>query len=382
MLGLFMILPVFAIYAEGLQGVTPVTVGLAISAYGFSQAILQIPFGLLSDRFGRKPVIAFGLLLFAAGSVVAALATTIEGVIAGRLLQGSGAIAAAVMALAADLTRDTVRTRVMASIGASIGFAFLIALVAGPLLAGWVGVSGIFWLTAVLALAGIGVLYLAVPAPVRESVHAESEPVPAMFGKVLRDGQLLRMDAGIFILHMVLTAVFVAVPLLLRDTTGLVPSHHGLFYLGVMVCAIAIMVPAIIVGERRGLVLQLLRGAVLLLAVALLLIWSGREALWSVALAMVLFFAAFNILEASLPAIISRLAGPSVKGTAMGVYSSSHFLGAFVGGAAGGWLYSQAGAGAVLGFCAIMAALWFVLTLGLELPFSKPAAVPEEQAIS
>ncbi|WP_428634977.1 MFS transporter, partial [Sedimenticola sp.] len=335
MLGLFMILPVFAIYAEGLQGVTPVTVGLAISAYGFSQAILQIPFGLLSDRFGRKPVIAFGLLLFAAGSVVAALATTIEGVIAGRLLQGSGAIAAAVMALAADLTRDTVRTRVMASIGASIGFAFLIALVAGPLLAGWVGVSGIFWLTAVLALAGIGVLYLAVPAPVRESVHAESEPVPAMFGKVLRDGQLLRMDAGIFILHMVLTAVFVAVPLLLRDTTGLVPSHHGLFYLGVMVCAIAIMVPAIIVGERRGLVLQLLRGAVLLLAVALLLIWSGREALWSVALAMVLFFAAFNILEASLPAIISRLAGPTVKGTAMGVYSSSQFLGAFVGGAAG-----------------------------------------------
>jgi len=216
MLGLFMILPVFALYAERLDGVTPLTVGLAISAYGLTQALLQIPFGLVSDRIGRKPVIVFGLLLFAAGSVVAALADSINMVIVGRALQGSGAIAAVVLALAADLTRESVRTRMMASIGASIGVAFAFALILGPLLDRWIGVPGIFLLTAVLAVLGIAVVTLVVPTA-SVSVHRDAEPVRGQFRTVLRDPELLRLDGGILILHTILTATFVVFPLVLRD---------------------------------------------------------------------------------------------------------------------------------------------------------------------
>jgi predicted MFS family arabinose efflux permease len=220
MLGLFMILPVFALYAERLEGVTPIAVGLAISAYGLTQALLQIPFGLASDRFGRKPVIVFGLLLFALGSVIAALADDVATVIFGRALQGSGAIAAAVLALAADLTRESVRTRMMASIGASIGVAFALALVLGPLLDQWIGVPGIFMLTAGLALAGIAVVTFAVPTASRPA-QRESGPLRGQFGEVLRNAELLRLDAGILVLHAILTATFVVYPLMLRDARSM-----------------------------------------------------------------------------------------------------------------------------------------------------------------
>ncbi|MES9889391.1 MAG: MFS transporter, partial [Candidatus Sedimenticola sp. 6PFRAG1] len=221
MMGLFMILPVFALYAEQLQGVTPLLIGVAIGAYGLTQALLQIPFGMLSDHIGRKPVIIGGLLIFALGSVVAAMADSIWGVILGRALQGSGAIAAAVMALAADLTREQNRTKAMAVIGLSIGMAFAVSLVLGPILNAVIGVPGIFWLTAVLAISGIGIVLKLVPDPRESHFHRDTEPVPSMFGKVLRDTNLLRLDFGIFVLHMILTATFIAMPLALRDAAGL-----------------------------------------------------------------------------------------------------------------------------------------------------------------
>ncbi len=251
MLGMFMILPVFALYTDKIAGATPTLIGLAIGAYGITQALLQIPFGLLSDRLGRKPVIAAGLVLFALGSVIAATSTSIYGIILGRVIQGAGAIPSVVMALAADLTREEQRTKAMAIIGISIGMSFSVALVAGPVLDHWVGISGIFWLTAVLACVGIAVLYLIVPQPAVSSVHRDAQPVPAQFLSVLRDRELLRLDFGILILHMILTASFTVLPLVLRDELGLASAHHWYIYLPALLLSIAAMVPFIIIAERH-----------------------------------------------------------------------------------------------------------------------------------
>jgi len=225
MLGLFLILPVFALYAEHLEGATPLLVGLAIGTYGLTQALLQIPYGLVSDRIGRKPVIIAGLIVFALGSMVAALAESITWVIVGRAIQGAGAIAATVMALAADLTREEHRLKAMAVIGSSIGVSFSIALIGGPVLNSWMGVPGIFWLTAVLAVLGILVVQYVVPDPAVTRVHRDAEAIPALFKDVLVNGQLLRLNFGIFALHLILTASFVTVPLTLRDYAGL-RSHY------------------------------------------------------------------------------------------------------------------------------------------------------------
>jgi predicted MFS family arabinose efflux permease len=368
MLGMFMILPVFALYADRLEGATPALMGLAIGIYGMTQALLQIPFGLLSDRWGRKPVIAAGLLLFALGSVVAALADSIHGVILGRALQGSGAIAAAVMALAADLTREEQRTKAMAIIGISIGMSFSLALVAGPVLDHWLGLAGIFWLTAVLACAGIAVLYLVVPQPAISRLHRDAEPVPAQFLSVLRDGQLLRLDFGILSLHMILTASFTVLPLILRDTLALPSGRHWQVYLPVLVLSVAAMVPFIILAERRRRMKQVFLGAILVIALAQFGLAAWHTSLTSVALLLFLFYVGFNLLEATLPSLISKMAPPDSKGTAMGFYSSSQFLGAFLGGAAGGWLLGQAGVSGVLQFCGAAALLWLVVAASMRSP--------------
>ncbi|HEX9802402.1 MAG TPA: MFS transporter [Gammaproteobacteria bacterium] len=367
MLGLFMILPVFALYAEELEGVTSTQVGMAIGAYGLTQALLQLPFGMLSDRIGRKPVIAAGLLIFAIGSVVAALATTIEGVILGRALQGSGAVAAAVMALAADLTREDHRTKAMALIGISIGLSFVVAMVAGPLLNHWIGVPGIFALTAVLALGSIGLLYLAVPTPERTTFHRDAEAEPAQFGRVLRDGQLLRLDFGILVLHLVLTASFVVLPLSLRDS-GFLPAQHWQLYLPVMVAAMALAVPFIIIAEKRRRMKQVFSGAVAVLLLSLLALVWGHNHFWAIALLLLSFFTAFSLLEATLPSLVSKVAPAQSKGTAMGVYTSSQFIGAFLGGASGGLIHDMFGNGGVFLFCSALAALWLLAALSMREP--------------
>ena len=367
MLGLFMILPVFALYAEHLSGVTPLLIGMAIGVYGLTQALFQIPFGMLSDRFGRKPVIALGLLIFAAGSAVAALSTSIEGVILGRALQGMGAIAAAVMALAADLTSEEHRTKAMGIIGMSIGMSFIAAMVAGPILNEWISVPGIFWLIAILALLGIGVLYLGVPDPGQPHFHLDAEAEPAQFKTVLRDGQLLRLDFGILVLHMVLTATFVVVPLKLRDM-GLLGADHWQLYLPVMVLAMLAMVPFIIIAEKRHQLKNVFLGAIALLLIAELLLMQPAQSLLFVGLVLWLFFTAFNLLEASLPSLVSKTAPADAKGTAMGIYSSAQFFGAFLGGVLGGWAYGQWGMDGAFALCAGLIALWWLAATSMRSP--------------
>lgn len=368
MAGLFMILPVFALYAEQLEGHTPTLVGLAVGIYGLTQAALQIPFGMLSDRFGRKPVIASGLLIFAVGSMIAAMADSIHGVILGRALQGAGAIAAAIMALTADLTREEHRVKAMGMIGVSIGLSFAVSLVAGPVVSRWIGVDGIFWLTAVLALGGIWVLYKVVPTPSVSRFHRDAQPVPSQFRTVLRDEELLRLDAGIFILHMVLTATFVVMPLALRDHAGLAPEHHWWIYLPVLLIAMVVMVPFVVLAESRRKMKQVFVGSIFVLVLAELILMGDSDSVYAVFGALLLFFVAFNVLEATLPSLIVKVAPPDIKGTAMGVYSSSQFLGAFLGGLAGGAIYGAFGYNSVFLFAAVMLLLWLALAVTMRNP--------------
>ncbi len=368
MLGLFMILPVFALYAEHLEGVTPTLVGVALGIYGLTQALFQIPFGLISDRIGRKSVITAGLLIFALGSVVAAVSDSIQGVILGRALQGAGAVAGVVLALAADLTREEHRLKVMAGIGISIGISFSVALVAGPVLEHWIGVPGIFWLTALLALAGIAVLQLWVPRPVHLYRHPDTEAVPEQFREVLSNRQLLRLDFGIFALHMALTAIFVVVPHLLRDGVGLPVNRHWYVYLPVMLAAFVAMVPFIIIAEKKRRMKQVFSGAILGLGVSMLLMWGSHGELTGIVVALLLFFTTFNLLEASLPSLVSKTAPAWSKGTAMGVYSSAQFLGAFAGGFMGGWLNGLFGVTGVFLFSAAVTGIWFLLAWTMEEP--------------
>jgi MFS family permease len=368
MMGLFMILPVFSLYAETLQGYTPALIGLAIGIYGLTQAALQIPFGMASDHFGRKPVIILGLCIFAIGSVVAATADSMTGVIIGRALQGAGAIAAAVMALVADLTREEKRLGAMATIGMSIGVAFAVSLVLGPLFNTWIGVDGIFWLTGVLALAAIGVLHFIVPTPTHLRLHRDTETVPAQFKNVIGNSQLLRLDFGILCLHMMLTATFVAMPLVLRDHVGLASEHHWYIYLPVMLLAMTLMVPFIIIAEKKRRIKSVFGAAVLTLALAELDFMEFDDSLAGMVFGLMLFFIAFNVLEATLPSLVAKVVSPHNKGTAMGVYSSSQFIGAFFGGTLGGWLYGAHGLEAVFMMCATLAVVWFFVAATMQSP--------------
>lgn len=367
MLGLFMILPVFAVFAEGLTDSTPVLAGIALGIYGLTQGLLQIPFGMLSDKLGRKPVIAAGLVIFALGSIVAAMSDSIYGIIMGRALQGSGAIAAALMALAADLSREEHRLKMMSFIGVSIGFAFAIAMVLGPLLNQYIGMTGLFVFTAVMAVMAIIILFTLVPTPDASVFHRDTQALPTEFHKVLSDPQLLRLDVGIFVLHMVLMASFMAIPLMLQNS-GFDVNQHWKLYLPVFLLSVGLMVPFIIRAEKKRRMKQVFVGAIGALALAELGLFIRGDSVFHVGFTLVVFFTAFNLLEASLPSLIAKMCPADRKGTAMGVYSSSQFLGAFAGGWLGGYCYQQWGGDGVFLACAAALALWMLLAISMKNP--------------
>ena len=368
MLGLFLILPVFSVYAQHLpSGGDMALVGLALGAYGLTQTFLQIAYGAASDRFGRKPVIVFGLLLFAAGSFVAAMANDIYGIIGGRALQGAGAISAAVTALAADLTREQHLTKVMALIGSSIGLVFALSMVAAPLLYAGIGMPGIFFLTGMLSLLAIIVVLNYVPA-------APAIPRQAgwsSFVEVLGHPQLLRMNFGVFVLHLMQTAMWIVVPAALISSGALPVGDHWMVYLPAVLLSFVVMVPAIIAAEKHGKMRLVFNGAIVLLLAVQLgfgFFGHGRYALffW-----LLLFFVAFNVLEAIQPSLISRIAPAHAKGAALGIYNTTQSLGLFLGGLLGGLLVKFSGASAVWLVCALLALIWLGVGLSMTLPVAR-----------
>ena len=371
MLGLFIILPVFALYAQHLPGgESHLLMGIALGAYGLTQAILQIPAGWLSDRYGRKPVIYISLILFALGSFIAAYAGDIYWVIIGRVVQGAGALNAAVMALTADLTREEVRTRAMAMIGITIGITFSISMVLSPLLNSVLSVPGIFAMTGVLALLAMGVVKFVIPDPAITRFHSDTEASWAHFAEVLRNKELLRLDFGIFSLHAILLSVFMQVPFVL-ERDGLELSRHWYVYLPVMLIAFFMMVPPIIIAEKKARMKQIFMLAIFLAMCGQALLMFAQHSVWGVAVALLIFFTAFNVLEATLPSMISKIAPLAAKGTAMGVYSSAQFLGAFFGAAMGGALMQYVGGNAVFVLAIVLLLLWLIVASGMQ----PPAAV-------
>ena len=369
MLGMFIILPVFALYAEQLPGGHDhALIGLALGAYGLTQACLQVPFGWLSDHWGRKRTIYLGLVIFALGSFLAAVAQDITMVILGRVIQGAGAISAAVIALTADLTRDDQRTKAMAIIGMTIGGTFAFSMVAGPMLDQVMGVPGIFAMTGLLALAAIVVVRFVIPDPLQSRTGRQAAVPAQPVGKVLLDHQLLRLNYGIFALHAVLMALFVVVPFSLR--AHMPAGSHWMVYLPVMCGAIVLMLPPMLAAERKGLQKPVFVGAIATLIAALVLLAFGSNGMARLVAGLVVFFAAFNLLEATLPSLISKLAPAGTKGTAIGVYSSVQFIGTFTGAAVGGWLSQHYNAKAVFGFCALLAVVWLLLAFGMRMPES------------
>lgn len=367
MFGLFMVLPVLALYASDYRGASATLVGVAIGVYGLTQACLQLPFGVWSDRIGRKPIILLGLALFSAGSALCAMADDIWILVLGRALQGAGAIASTLMALMTDLTREENRTKAMASIGASIGLSFTLAMVVGPILSTWLGLSGLFLLTAVLAVLAMFLVVSVVPTPKQQIRSRDARAFMNQLGDVFKDTQILRLSYGIFALHAVLVACFVAVPVALVDS-GLVQEAHWHVYLPVMLISFIFMVPFIIVGEKKQKMKQVLLVAVLLLVVSILLLATGLNSIASITFALWVFFVAFNILEASLPSLVSKFAPAGFKGSAMGVYSTCQFLGAFAGGMLGGYLSEYFGLNGVFFGVLPLLLVWVLLVVTMAKP--------------
>lgn len=354
MFGLFALLPVLALYAAGLAGATPALIGIAVGGYGLTQAALQIPFGALSDRIGRLPVIVLGLAIFAAGSILAALSDGIHGVIAGRFLQGAGAISATLTALLADATREEIRTRSMAIFGIGIGSSFLLALIAGPVIAAAAGVRSLFWVAAGLAIFA-GLLLFLLPGGIDRPAEAEKRNMAAAFRP-----DLVRLDLYIFMLHAILTASFVALPFLLRNELNLALGNHWKIYIGALLTSLVGTLPLIIADERRGRNEVLATALVLLIAGQVLLAVAGSSVVWTF-IALAIFFAGFNFLEAGLPARLSIRAPGSLRGASLGVFASSQFLGIFAGGILGGRLLAGGAPADVFLGSAVIAAAWLVL---------------------
>ena len=369
MLGMFLILPIFAIYATHYEGGNNIQlVGMALGAYPLAQALFQLPYGMASDKFGRKNMIYIGLLMLVIGSIVVALASNIYVVILGRAIQGAGAVSAAVTALLADLTREEHRTKAMAMIGSTIGVTFAISLVLGPAIAHWVGIAGIFWLTALLAALAILVIKFVVPNPLISSFHSDASAAPAKLKDVVKNGQLLRLNYGIFALHAAQMAMFIVVPFAILKTSHMDVNQHWKIYLPILVGSFILMIPAIIVGEKKNLLKQVFIGAVALMLVAQLCFAGLIGSFWGVIFSLFAYFVAFNTLEASLPSLISKLAPAAAKGTAMGVYNTSQSLGAAAGSLVGGYLSHHYGFSAVFIFCAALMGIWLLASFSMKTP--------------
>jgi MFS family permease len=364
MLGLFLLLPVFAVAAKSLPGGdNPALVGLALGMYGLTQAVLQIPFGLASDRWGRRPVVLSGLVLYVIGSVVCALSPSVGWITVGRAIQGAGAISAAVTAWIADSTRDEVRTRAMAMVGGSIGLSFAASLVISPLLVGWWGLSGLFWTIACLGLASLAVARWVVPVVPRSDERSMSS---ARAMDVLGHGDLLRLNFGVFCLHLTQVSLFVVVPGLLARAGGLDAHDLWKVYLPIILVSFVLMVPVVFVAEKRRAHRGALLAAVAGLIVVLVLMPLASHGFYPLAIALCAFFVMFNVLEALQPSLVSRVAPARFKGLALGFYNTSQAIGLFTGGALGGWLLSHAGPTPVFLFAAGLAVVWLIVSWSLR----------------
>jgi MFS family permease len=381
MFGLFMLLPVFAVYGSGLSGASPLLIGTAIGIYGLMQALLQIPFGALSDRIGRRPVILGGLVLFALGGVVAAQADTIYGVILGRALQGAGAIASVIMAMVSDVVSEQHRTRAMAALGMSIGASFVLALILGPLLADWLGLVGLFWFSAALGLVALLLVSLWVPSA-RATTRRAALDRRERFRRIFASPDMMRLNLGILTLHLVLTALFVVVPVRLGEEVGLPLARHGLLYLGVLLGSFVLMVPLIMAAERHGIRrIKLLTIGLVALALAGLLL--AGPVLWHFVMVLLVFFVGFNVLEALLPSLAGRLAPAATRGTAMGVYSTFQFLGVFLGAQLAGLALHWFGMAALLVGCLLLLVGWWTLVWSMGEPVrfeSRTLTLPDDGA--
>ncbi|WP_321907718.1 MULTISPECIES: MFS transporter [unclassified Paraburkholderia] len=363
MLGLFMIMPVFSVYAKTVPGGDNLLlVGIALGAYGVTQSLLYIFYGWVSDMVGRKPVIAAGLVIFAIGSFVAAGAHDMVWIIVGRVIQGMGAVSSAVLAFIADLTAEEHRTKAMAMVGGSIGMSFAVAIVGAPIVFHWVGMSGLFALVGVFSILAVGVVIWVVPDAPSKPVH-----VRAPFAEVLHNVELLRLNFGVLVLHATQTALFLVVPRLLVDA-GLPVASHWKIYLPVMGLAFVLMVPAIIVAEKRGKMKAVLVSAIGLILIGQLLLGSLAHTLVIVSAVLFVYFLGFNILEASQPSLVSKLAPGNRKGAATGVYNTTQSIGLALGGVAGGWLLKHDGASAVFYACSGLVLCWLIIAANMKAP--------------
>ncbi|WP_408602360.1 MFS transporter [Paraburkholderia guartelaensis] len=363
MLGLFMIMPVFSVYAKTIPGGDNLLlVGIALGAYGVTQSLLYIFYGWVSDMVGRKPVIAAGLVIFAIGSFVAAGAHDMTWIIVGRVIQGMGAVSSAVLAFIADLTAEEHRTKAMAMVGGSIGMSFAVAIVGAPIVFHWVGMSGLFTLVGVFSILAVGVVIWVVPDAPSKPVH-----VRAPFAEVLHNVELLRLNFGVLVLHATQTALFLVVPRLLVDA-GLPVASHWMIYLPVMGLAFVMMVPAIIVAEKRGKMKAVLVSAIGLILIGQLLLGSLAHTLVIVSAVLFVYFLGFNILEASQPSLVSKLAPGNRKGAATGVYNTTQSIGLALGGVVGGWILKHEGASAVFYTCSGLVLCWLIIAANMKAP--------------
>ncbi|MEH6396338.1 MFS transporter [Pseudoalteromonas sp.] len=367
MLGLFMLMPVLAIYGQELAGFSPLWIGIAIGAYGLTQAVLQIPMGWLSDKIGRKKVIVGGLCLFALGSVIAATADSLQMVTVGRALQGMGAIASSLLAFASDLSRDEQRPKVMAVIGMSIGMSFAVAMLLGPMVAAAWGIAGIFWLTAALAILGIFIVLFLVPKAVNKAPKGDTLASFTDIKKLIKHPQLARLDVGIMLLHLTLTTIFVALPGQLI-TNGLVASAHWQIYIPVLIFGFLLMAPMMIIAIRKEKEKQAFIASIALLTMSMTAMALWVDSIIGMALCMLAYFVAFNFLEATMPALVSRFSPANQKGSAMGVFSSAQFFGAFLGGILGGYVAQSTTAQAVFAAAAVVGLIWLILAWNMQVP--------------